>query len=162
MLEPASVALKFGFLAVLYLTLVWVARSALRDLRRGADDSVRSTPADATGLHNASVGIARAGLHPGADPRLRVEQAAGLREGDEYDVLDGVVLGRGQAAEIRIDDPYASSVHARITRQGDVLVVEDLNSTNGTYLNDELLAGPQPLHSGDVIRIGSNEFTYLH
>jgi hypothetical protein len=160
-LEPASVALKFGFLVVLYLTVVWVARSALRDLRRGAGQT-SAVAADATGLHNASVGLGRPGLGADADPRLRVEQAAGLREGDEYDVLDGVILGRGTGAEIRIDDPYASSVHARITRQGDVMVVEDLNSTNGTYLNDELLAGPQPLHSGDVIRIGSNEFTYLH
>jgi pSer/pThr/pTyr-binding forkhead associated (FHA) protein len=42
-----------------------------------------------------------------------------------------------------------------------VLVVEDLGSTNGTLLNDEPLAGPQPLHHGDRIRIGDSELTYL-
>ena len=39
-------------------------------------------------------------------------------------------------------------------------LIEDLGSTNGTYLNEELLQGPQPLHRGDRIRIGDSEFTY--
>jgi pSer/pThr/pTyr-binding forkhead associated (FHA) protein len=42
-----------------------------------------------------------------------------------------------------------------------VLVIEDLGSTNGTYLNEEPLDGPQPLHPGDRIRIGDSEFSYL-
>ena len=58
-LEPVSVALKFGFLAVLYLFLLWVARSACRDLRRGSAARPRRgaggpAPADATGLYSAS------------------------------------------------------------------------------------------------------------
>jgi pSer/pThr/pTyr-binding forkhead associated (FHA) protein len=40
-------------------------------------------------------------------------------------------------------------------------VLEDLGSTNGTYLNEELLSGPQPLHAGDRVRIGDSEFTYM-
>jgi pSer/pThr/pTyr-binding forkhead associated (FHA) protein len=40
-------------------------------------------------------------------------------------------------------------------------VIEDLNSTNGTYLNGDLLDGPQPLHAGDRIRIGDNEFSFV-
>jgi pSer/pThr/pTyr-binding forkhead associated (FHA) protein len=43
---------------------------------------------------------------------------------------------------------------------GDVIVLEDLGSTNGTYLNGEPLSGPQPLHVGDKIRIGDSEFTF--
>jgi pSer/pThr/pTyr-binding forkhead associated (FHA) protein len=76
-----------------------------------------------------------------------------------YDLMDAVTLGRGDV-EIQLDDPFASSRHARITRQGHVLVIEDLGSTNGTYLNDEPLNGPQPLHPGDRIRIGDSEFSY--
>ena len=158
MLEPVSVALKFAFLIVLYLFLLWIARSALRDLRRGV--ASEELPPDATGMHAASAGLSPDPLDA-LEPRLRVEQAMGLRSGDEYDLESGALLGRGDAADIRLDDPFASSRHARITRQGDVLVIEDLDSTNGTYLNGDLLDGPQPLHPGDRIRIGDNEFVYL-
>ena len=70
-------------------------------------------------------------------------------------------MGRGDQAEIRLDDPFASSRHAKLTRQGGIVVIEDLGSTNGTYLNDSPLSGPQPLHDGDRIRIGDSEFQYL-
>lgn len=157
-LEPVSVALKFGFLLVLYLFLLWIARSALKDLRRGV--AAMESPPDATGMHSAASGLAPDSLDH-LEPRLRVEQAMGLRSGDEYDLRDGVTLGRGDRADIRLEDPFASSRHARISRQGDVLVVEDLGSTNGTYLNGSPLEGPQPLHPGDRIRIGDNEFCYV-
>jgi len=77
----------------------------------------------------------------------------------EYDVEDGATLGRGDV-EIHLEDPFASTRHARLVRQGGVVVLEDLGSTNGTYLNEELLEGPRPLHPGDRIRIGDSTFTY--
>jgi hypothetical protein len=163
MLQPVSVGLKFGFLAVLYLFLMWVAISALRDLRRGRRDLVGAEeprPAadpDATGMYRA------ADSGPMLDhfePRLLVERAAGHEAGIAYDLVDGATLGRGDV-EIRLEDPFASSRHARISREGSLLVIEDLGSTNGTYLNEEPLSGPQPLHDGDQIRIGDSEFTYL-
>ncbi len=152
-LEPVSVALKFGFLAVLYLFLLWVARSALKDLRRGgANAQLAAVPADATGLH-AAVGGA------GRDAMLVVERAPGHDSGSRYDVGSGATLGRGDV-EIVLEDPFASSQHARIERQGGAIVLEDLGSTNGTYLNEELLRGPQPLHAGDRIRIGDSHFVF--
>jgi hypothetical protein len=163
MIDPASVALKFAFLAVLYLFLLWISRNALKDLRR---TTAQTTPApggytpppapDATGIHSAST----QGQAP-EDPRLVVERAPGHVPGMEYEVGEGAVMGRGDQAEIRLEDPFASSRHARLTRQGAVIVIEDLGSTNGTYLNEELLSGPQPLHAGDRVRIGDSEFTYL-
>jgi hypothetical protein len=158
MVEPASVLLKYGFLIVLYLFLLWVSRNALRDL--GGRTASRlapaqpPTPMDATGLHS---------LTPegdGAEPQLVVERGIGLQPGMAYDIGDGAVLGRGDSAEIRLQDPFASSRHARLIRQGGIVVIEDLGSTNGTYLNEELLQGPQPLHAGDRIRIGDTEFVY--
>jgi hypothetical protein len=159
-LAPVSVGLKFGFLIVLYLFLIWVAWSATRDLRRSRDRVVeadRRPSPDATGMYEAASEL------PDLDefePRLLVEHASGHRSGVAYDLTDGATLGRGDV-EIQLDDPFASFRHARISRQGHVVVIEDLGSTNGTYLNDDPLTGPQPLHDGDRIRIGDSEFSYL-
>jgi FHA domain-containing protein len=160
MLEPVSVGLKFAFLAVLYLFLLWVSRSALKDLRRGAFGGARApVPAEATGMHPASsLNVLDDGS---ASPRLVVESVPGLRRGMAYDVGGGATLGRGDV-EIQLEDPFASSRHAQLTRQGAILVIEDLGSTNGTYLNDELLRGPRPLHAGDRVRIGDSTFTYAN
>ena len=162
MVEPASVLLKYGFIIVLYLFLVWVSRNSLRDLRRGRGDGVVAAAPAADPLGEAT------SLHPlggtrgadGLEPQLVVERGAGHQPGMAYDIGDGAVLGRGDAAEIRLQDPFASSRHARLVRQGSMVVIEDLGSTNGTYLNEELLQGPQPLHPGDRVRIGDTEFTY--
>jgi len=164
-LAPVSVALKFGFLAVLYLFVLWVARSARRDLRRGDAASaaehgsaVRPIPADATGLHSAtSVGASDVAHR---SPQLVVERAPGHEPGMIYDVDGDLVLGRGERAEIRLEDPFASARHARIYEQAGTVVIEDLGSTNGTYLNEEVLESPRPLHPGDRVRIGDSEFTF--
>lgn len=164
MLEPVSVALKFGFLLVLYLFLLWVARSALRDLRTTGvpldADPAAAPEQDATGLHDASRGLGP-GREVDGEPRLEVRRAAGLQRGSTFDVTGGAVLGRGERAEIQLEDPFASSRHARILWEGAVAVLEDLGSTNGTFLNGEPVAGPQPLHEGDRVRIGDSEFSYL-
>jgi hypothetical protein len=160
-LEPVSVGLKFGFLAVLYLFLLWVVRSAMKDLRRSADGRgqvAQPVVDDATGMYAAADGLG--GGEQDFEPRLLVEHAPGHESGIAYDLMGGATLGRGDV-EIRLDDPFASTHHARISRQGHVVVIEDLGSTNGTYLNDEPLNGPQPLHAGDRIRIGDSEFSYL-
>ena len=153
-LDPVAVALKFGFLAVLYLFLLWMARSALKDLRRSVNEGP-SPDADATGMHTAG-SPARAG----GSPKLRVGSGAGLKIGAAYDLSEGALLGRGDQADIVLADSFASSRHARLVPHGDVIVLEDLGSTNGTYLNDEPLRGPQPLHPGDRIRIGDSAFTF--
>jgi hypothetical protein len=160
-LEPVSVGLKYGFLIVLYLFLMWVAWSAMRDLRRGRGSAAttdRSPMPEGTSMYDA----ASPGLHEVEDfePRLLVEHAPGHEDGVAYDLMEGATLGRGDV-EIRLEDPFASSRHALITREGQVVVIEDLGSTNGTYLNDQPLNGPQPLHDGDRIRIGDSVFSYL-
>jgi hypothetical protein len=163
LLEPVSVALQFGFLAVLYLFLLWVSRSALRDLRRtgvarpSVAGPVAPATSDATGIYGAD----GSGGNGDGEPRLIVERAPGHTPGMEYDIGEGAVMGRGDQAEIRLEDPFASSRHARLVRQGTMLILEDLGSTNGTYLNEELVTGPQPLHRGDRVRIGDSEFTFL-
>src|SRR5205807_4783281 len=101
--------------------------------------------------HAAAAVLARDGH--GLGPKLLVERAPGHESGMAYEIADGATLGRGEV-EIQLEDPFASSRHARITRQGPVLVIEDLGSTNGTYLNEEPLTGLTKRHSGARIRFG--------
>jgi hypothetical protein len=161
MLQPVSVGLKFGFLIVLYLFLFWVATSTLFDLRRGFGGrrgGDGGAAGEATSIHQTVDPLAS--LEGDFEPRLVVEHADGHESGVAYDLMDPVTLGRGNV-ELKLEDGFASSRHAQITRQGRTVVIEDLGSTNGTYLNGEPLTGPQPLHDGDRIRIGDSEFTYF-
>jgi hypothetical protein len=149
-LEPLAVALKFGFLAVLFLFLLWVARSSLRDLRGTA------TPGFETGYHDVL-----GGGEPGAtDAFLVVQEGGGLTQGEHFDLFGGVSLGRAADADIRLDDRYASGIHARVFNRGGGYFVEDMNSTNGTLLNSRELHGEAELNPGDVIRIGDTEFRF--
>lgn len=150
--EPISVALKFGFLAVLYLFLLWIARSALKDLRR----TVSPAP-DATGFHPVP---AYGEVRGGADAWLVVEQGAGLTAGERFDLIGGLSIGRSGEADVRIEDRYASGLHARIFSRDARTYVEDMNSTNGTLVNDATLNGEVELIDGDVVRIGDTEFRF--
>jgi FHA domain len=150
--DPVSVALKFGFLAVLYLFLLWIARSALKDLR----GTVAPAP-DATGFHPApALGEPAAGR----DAWLVALRGGGLREGERFDLIGGLSIGRSQEADLRIDDRYASGLHARIFPRDGRTYVEDMSSTNGTLLNDAQLHGEAELIDGDVVRIGDTEFRF--
>src|SRR5262249_35735372 len=104
-LQPVSVGLKFGFLAVLYLFLIWVPWSAIRDLRRGRGAPAmpdRGPSPDQTGMYEAQPGL---GELNDFEPRLLVERAAGHESGVAYDLMEGAVLGRGDV-EIKLDDPF--------------------------------------------------------
>jgi hypothetical protein len=143
--DPLEVLLQFAFLAVLYLFLLWVARSALRDLGRPAADQYASE-----GTNNA---VPYSG-------RLVVERGAGLASGAEYGVGPGLGIGRAQANDICIEDSFASSRHARLYDRDGVVYIEDMNSTNGTYVNGRRLGAQQQLRASDRIRIGDTEFRF--
>jgi hypothetical protein len=148
--EPIAVALKFGFLAVLYLFLLVIARSALRELR------ATGAPApDHTGFHAVS-----SGRPPATDASLVVVRGGGLEVGDRIDLFGGVSIGRSPEADVRIDDRFASGLHARVHSRGPSYFVEDLGSTNGTYLEGARLHGEAPLNDLAEIRIGDTEFRF--
>jgi hypothetical protein len=149
--EPIAVALKFGFLAVLYLFLFWVAQSAFRELRR------TTTPApEATGIHPIGPG----GRAAATDAWLVVVTGGGLEPGERFDLFGGISIGRSPDADVRIEDRYASGVHARLYSRGASYYVEDMNSTNGTFLNGGRLEGEAELKDLDQIRIGGTEFRF--
>lgn len=158
LLEPVTFALKLAFVAVLFLFVLWVARSALRDLR---DDELLVSappPSDATGFH-AAVGPPTAEVARGAAPRLIIKRMQGQRAGLEYDLPQRTTLGRGDV-EISFEDSFASSRHARIELSNGLAVIEDLGSTNGTYVNGDKLEGPWSLRGGDQIAIGDTVFEF--
>ena len=160
MLEPVSVGLKLAFLAVLYLFLLWIARSALRDLARSRDTALAAEPVDAPRSSRPRDQRGGRGLMGNMQPRLEVIAALGHEPGTTFDLSDGATLGRSEGAEIPVDDPFASSAHARIYPRGDFMQVEDMGSTNGTYLNGRRLRGAERLKVADVIRIGDSEYRY--
>ena len=149
--DPISVALKFGFLAVLYLFLLVIARSAFRDLRR----TVSPAP-DATGFHAAPVYEAPRG----ADAWLIAERGGGLERDTRFDLIGGLSVGRSKEADVQIEDRYASGIHARVFSREGRFFVEDMNSTNGTLLNGATLRGEAELIDGDTIQIGDTEFRF--
>jgi len=158
--DSIAVALKFGFLAVLYLFLVWVARSALKDLRRHADTGVPGEHAPALSSSGRSAARSEGDLRAGVTPSLVVVAALGHEPGTAFEIGGGATLGRVDGADIRVDDPYASSAHARIFRRESFMYIEDMGSTNGTYLNGRQLRRPEQLKMHDTIRIGDTEYRY--
>ncbi len=149
--DPVAVALKFVFLAILYLFLLWVARSAVRELRR------TTAPApEATGVHPIGPG----GRAAATDASLVVHRGGGLEPGERFDLFGGLTIGRSSEADVRIEDRFASSIHARIYSRGPNYYVEDMNSTNGTFLNGARLDGEARLGDLDEVRIGDTEFRF--
>ena len=150
--DPLSTALKFGFLAVLFLFLLVIARSAFRDLRRTAQPAP-----DATGFH-APVGHAE--VQRGIDAWLVAERGGGLARDERFDLIGGLSIGRSKDADVQIDDRYASSIHARLFSREGRHFVEDMRSTNGTQLNGAALDGEAELVDGDTIQIGDTVFRF--
>jgi hypothetical protein len=156
--DPLAVALKFGFLAVLFLFLLWVTRSAMKDLSRTGGGAAAAEPVDPPNPRRRE--SAMPDLRAGVSPRLEVVAAMGHEPGSSFDVGNGATLGRSDGADINVDDPFASSAHARIFPRGDYMYVEDMGSTNGTYLNGRQVRTPERLKVADSIRIGDTEYRY--
>ncbi len=100
MADPIEVLLKFAFLAVLYLFLLWVARSALKDLRRPAPyaDAYRDADYGADGFAG----------HAPSSARIVAEHGGGLHAGQRFVVGTGLVIGRAGGIEVHIEDNFAS------------------------------------------------------
>jgi FHA domain len=131
--------------------LLWVTRSALKDLR----GTVAPAP-DATGFHPAPA----FGDPASGEAWLIAVRGGGIREGERFDLISGLSIGRSGEADLRIEDRYASGLHARIFSRDGRTFVEDMSSTNGTLLNDAQLHGEAELIDGDVVRIGDTEFRF--
>lgn len=152
--DPIAVALKFAFLVLLFLFVVWVVRSSSRDLV-GSDHEDFDPLLSGGGDGNSPIDLRR-GVHP----KLVVVAASQYEPGSSFELLGGLMLGRDKPAEVIVEDVFASARHARISPRGPDNVLEDLGSTNGTYLNGSRVERPERLSPGDKITIGDTEFRY--
>ena len=153
--ETTLLALKIAFLILLYLFIWRIVRSAARDLRL-PQESMILAPQQA----------AAAGLVPTLAPRglgrLVVLASPALGVGDEIDLdARAITLGRGQTNDVPLaDDEYASTRHVRIEPRRDGVWVEDIGSTNGTFVNGIRLTRERRLAPGDVVRIGETDLRF--
>lgn len=101
---------------------------------------------------------AHIGTNPGTKPEGFGAELVLLTGSDESRRVrirhQGHVVGRSPDADIHIDDPYASEFHARVGIQDDRVVVHDLGSTNGTYVNGRRVTSPTSASRGDTVQIG--------
>ncbi|MEA2411073.1 MAG: hypothetical protein QOC77_1634, partial [Thermoleophilaceae bacterium] len=82
----------------------------------------------------------------------------GPNTGREFELSGATVVGRDQSAGLVIDDPEASRRHASLSVEGLAVTVEDLGSTNGTFVNGARISGAKELANGDKVRIGTTVF----
>ena len=152
--DTALVVLKIAFLVLLYLFIWRIVRSASRDFRSGpAQESQIIAPGE----------VAAAGLAPRraqASARLIVTRSDALPVGESFPVAAGpIAVGRGGQNDVPLDgDEFASAEHARFEARRDGLWVEDVGSTNGTFVNGARVTTPRRLGKGDIVRVGQTDF----
>ncbi len=151
--DEALLVLKVAFIVLLYLFIWRIVRSATRDFgagSAGAGESVIMRPTTATGL----------GLDPVQRAKLVVLKSPALDKGEEVPVDSlPVAVGRGGQNEVPLDgDEFASAEHARFESKRDGLWVEDIGSSNGTFVNGARVTTPRRLAKGDIVRIGQTDF----
>jgi pSer/pThr/pTyr-binding forkhead associated (FHA) protein len=106
--------------------------------------------------------VARAiGSHLGLSVRRKRKEGSRVlfvrsesQQGREFEVSDVVVMGRSSETDVVIDDPYASDFHLRLVSQESGMMLHDLGSTNGTYVNGRRASAPTELKRGDTIQVG--------
>lgn len=151
--EQALLVLKIAFLVLLYLFIWAIVRSVSRDLRVAPQESIVLSAQEAEAL--------RASIDPAlAAPRgmLLVLQSPVLQVGSTVEVAMPTRVGRGGENPVRLDgDDFASSRHALLEPRPDGIWVEDLGSTNGTFVNGARVTTARLLHPGDIVRIGQTD-----
>ena len=147
--DEALLGLKIAFLVLLYLFIWRIVASASKDVRMPQESFILS-PSDAAGLRRA---VSQPRAH------LLVLDSPALEEGDLLTVDSApMTLGRGGQNTVPLDgDEFASARHARVEARQDGLWVEDLGSTNGTFVNGARVTSARKLDEGDVLRVGQTD-----
>jgi hypothetical protein len=144
--------MRFGFLALLWLFVFGAVRVVRTDLRHSGQSRVGTPPpARRRGKGQAKRTAATSG---GTGPSHLIVTDGSLK-GTRIGLTGApILIGRANDSTLVLTDDYASTRHARIARQDGMWMVEDLGSTNGTYLGSRKLDGPIPMEVGVPLRIG--------
>ena len=154
-LQVPLLAAKALLLLLLFAFVYAVVRHGISDLRAvPKDESLIAAGRNGSGVYTGE----QDGL-----TALVVEDSEVLALNTRFPIMSGTTnVGRSSASDIVLkSDDYASGQHARFTRHGGLLYVEDAGSTNGTYVNGRKTEGATPLRSGDRVQVGSTTFRYL-
>jgi FHA domain len=156
----ALLLLKIGFLVLLYLFIWRVVRTASRDLRGASQESMILAPQNAKEQKRRQRDRERGRVKPVG--KLVVVSSPALRTGDQHAIDSGPLLvGReGENDVPLVRDEFSSGRHARFEPRRDGVYVEDIGSTNGTFVNGVRLTSPKKLSPGDVIRIGETDLRF--
>jgi hypothetical protein len=151
--ETTLLVLKIAFLVLLYLFIWRIVRSASRDLRLPQESMILS-PQQASALLPQPVARELG--------RLIVLDSSALEEGDVYGIdSTALTIGRSGDNDLPLDgDEYASAHHARFEPRRDGVYIEDVGSTNGTFVNGIRLTNNRRLVPGDVVRIGETDLRF--
>jgi len=145
--------LKYIFLALLYLFFLRVLRAVWIELRepKPAPVAAGGAPGSAAPAAQGSGGRRRRGQ---GDERLVILEPAASKD-HQFPLGAELTVGRAAGCGVPLpDDTFASQLHARVFRRDGDLYVEDLGSTNGTYLNKKKVTAAVPLRRGDKLQIG--------
>lgn len=140
--------LKLCLLALLYLFFLRVLRAVWVEVKGPA---LALSPRGAARAERARGRRRR--REPSA-PHLTVLEPAEQR-GRTFPLTEEVTVGRAAGCQVTLDDTYASQLHARLFFRDGQLLVEDLGSTNGTWLNRQKVTGPLVMQTGDQLQVGS-------
>lgn len=154
MTSPLAIQLmRFAFLALLWLFIYGMVRVIRTDLRTSGAPRVAVSAKPNKQKRSRRAASAETRPARGALSQLIVTEGAlaGTRI-----ALAGkpILIGRANDSTLVVTDDYASTRHARISQTNNVWYLEDLGSTNGTYVGQTKVTGPLPLEAGVVIRIG--------
>ncbi len=152
MSELTLFLIRLAYLAILWI-FVLSAISVIRSDMFGARVPDAARAAAPAGKPRTKPPKARSRRRRGAPTHLLVVEGINAGERAELDQAP-LLIGRGPDAAIRLDDDYASTRHARVASSEDVWFVEDLGSTNGTYVGNVRITQPTTLTLGDQVRIG--------
>ena len=158
-LQVPLLAAKALLLLLLFAFIYSVISRSIGDLRQLPDEP-KIRPSRRNGQKQSSY---RRVISSGK-PELVVESSGIMASELRFPINDGnsTRLGRSSKSDIVLEsDDYVSGDHARITRHGGLLYVEDNDSTNGTYVNENKTVGATPLREGDSVRVGSTTFRFV-